>query len=210
MRRALLICALFLTFAAVAAPTAGATRVLPASATPMNMSLDLWVIAYTRAGGKRSAASDNALFTVNGGKCGFARGKVWFLPDVWRDAQLETSCVIPRGKLVLVPAANLVLPALRKLLDLRADGTVRSWIASSNVAIDGRSVGPGHWVSTPVFGTWVGYRNFFHAPPGFYTSFVDGYYALVALTPGQHTIVTTSAYNDPYFEAGYTYHLTVR
>ncbi len=209
MKKALLLLALSLTLVAALAPAAGATRVLPASATPMGMSLDVWVATYTRAGLKRSPASEKALFTVNGGKCGFAFGKVWFLPDVWREAHLETTCTIPRGKLVFVPGTNLVGPASRKNLQFREDGIVRTWIASSKIWIDGRFVGSGHWVSTPVFPAVLPIQNGVNAWPGLWNNLADGYYAIVRLSPGTHTIVTESAYSDPRQVLGYTYHLTV-
>jgi hypothetical protein len=208
MRKLLLLVALASALAATLVPAAGANRVLPASATPMEMSLDVWVATYMRAGLKRSPAAETALFTVNGGKCGFAFGKVWFLPDVFRPAQLETTCAIPRGKLVLVPGANLVAPASRRNIDVRHDA-VRATIESSEIWIDGASIGTGHWVSAPVFPAVLPIRNAVFAPPGLWNNLVDGYYVIVALSPGRHTIVTESVYNDPREVYGYTYNLTV-
>lgn len=209
MRRGLVLVALSAVLLAALAPSAGATRVLPANATPMEMSLEVWVATYTRAGLKRSPAAETALFTVNGGKCGFAFGKVWFLPDVFRPTHLETTCTIPRGKLVLIPGANLVAPASRKNIDIRHDST-RALIESSETWIDGVSIGAGHWVSTPVFPAILPIRNPVFAPPGLWNNVVDGYFVIVALSPGRHTIVTESVYNRPREVYGYTYNLTVR
>jgi len=209
MRKPLLLVALASAFAATLVPAAGANRVLPATATPMGMSLDVWVATYARAGIKRSPAAETALFTVNGGKCGFAFGKVWFLPDVFRPTHLETTCTIPRGKLVLVPGANFLQPASRRNLDARHD-LVRATIESSETWIDGVSIGAGHWVSTPVFPAIVTIRNAFSIPPGLWNNVSDGYYVIVALSPGRHTIVTESVFNRPREVYGYTYNLTVR
>lgn len=209
MRRALVLVALAATFLAVPAPSAGATRVLPANATPMGMSLEVWVATYTRAGIKRSPAAETALFTVNGSKCGFAFGKVWFLPDVFRPAHLETTCTIPAGKLVLVPGTNLLQYATRQNLDTR-HAVARATIESSEIWVDGASIGPGHRVSVPVFPVVVTIRNAFSMPPGLWSIIADGYYAIVALPPGRHTIATESVFNHPREVYGYTYNLTVR
>jgi hypothetical protein len=147
---------------------------------------------------------------VNGGKCGFAFGKVWFLPDVYRPVHLETSCVIPRGKLILVPGANITDAASRKALEQRAH-LRRHFIVGSEITLDGRSLGPGRWVSTPVFNANLPLHNVFNAPPGLWNNFTNGYYAILTpLSPGRHNVTTRQLFNDPREEYAYTYHLTIR
>jgi hypothetical protein len=80
MRRLVPLLVAILVAGALAWPATGA-RVLPLSATPMSTSYTVWVVKWFQAGLQRSSAAPTALLTQNGGKCGFRKGKLWFLPD---------------------------------------------------------------------------------------------------------------------------------
>jgi hypothetical protein len=209
MRRCLLALAIAGVSVVLLVPTGNAARILPESAKPMQMSYTQWVVTYYRAAVKRSFAAPTALLTINEGKCGFAYGKVWFLPDVWRETTLETTCVIPRGKLLFVPGPNILGPGSRANLAVRQN--VRQFIAGSEITVDGRSLGAGRWVSTPVFGAVLPQRNSLRIPPGLWTFIQDGYFAILApLPPGTHTVTTTQIYREPRAILGYVYHLTIK
>jgi hypothetical protein len=155
--------AAFLTSGVFAAGS-DAARVLPFSAKPMGMSYELWVVHWLRAALKRNPAAPTALFTLSGGKCGFAYGKMWLLPDTLRPAHLSSSCVIPRGKFVFVPVGYLFGPATRKNLETRGVVT-RRVLRSTLLMVDGRLLGRGRFVSTPVFNANLPFHNAVDVPP---------------------------------------------
>jgi hypothetical protein len=207
MRKLAPLLAAVLLAGAIASSASGA-RVLPASATPMSTSYTVWVVKWLQAGLQRNSAAPTALLVQNGGKCGFRKGKVWFLPDTGRPVRLTSHCVIPRGTPVLVPVAWLAGPATTKILVDRKNA--RSYITSASLTVDGASLGRGHFISTPVFYVRFPFRNSSGQPAGLQTAVADGYFAILApLSPGTHVIVTRSTFGDD--EAyGYTYYLTVR
>jgi hypothetical protein len=174
----------------------------------MGMSLKLWTVTYVRAGAQRSPATSTALFVGSNGKCGSAFGKVWFLPDASPPDDLVTRCVIPRGKLLFVPGAWGFSPATRTAIEQAP--TIRRFIAASRIWVDGRFVGSGHYVLTPVFPVVLPLRNPFGAQPGLWNLIAAGHFAILRLPPGQHTVVQNAAYRNPSESSSFTYHLTVR
>lgn len=115
----------------------------------------------------------------------------------------------PRGKLVLVPGASLLQPASRRNIDARHD-IARATFESPETWIDGVSIGAGHRVSVSVFPVIVTIRNAFSMSSGLWNIIADGYYVIVALSPGRRTIATGSVFDRPREVYGYTYNLTVR
>jgi hypothetical protein len=61
---------------------------------------------------------------------------VWFLPDASPPDDLVTQCVIPRGKLLFVPGAWVVVPATRQAID-ELIPTFRRFIVASRIWVDG-------------------------------------------------------------------------
>jgi hypothetical protein len=200
--------ALVLAFVTLLAVPAAGAAVLPRSAKPMGMSLKLWTVTYARAGAQRTPASPGTLFVGSNGKCGSAFGKVWFLPDASPPDDLVTQCVIPRGKLLFVPGAWVVVPATRQAIE--DIPTFRRFVAASRIWVDGRFVGSGHYLQTPVFPVVLRLRNTFGAPPGVWNLIASGYFAILRLPPGQHTVVQRAAYRGPSESSSFTYHLTIR
>ena len=198
--------------ALLAIPTAGA-RILPRDAKPMGVSLKLWTVTYLRAAVQRPVGAGNSLLVSSNGKCGSAFGKVWFLPDAAPPDELVTHCVIPRGKLLFVPGAYLIGPAT--LQGIEQALTNRRFLAESRIWVDGRLVGSGHYLRTPVFDAVFPLHNVFGAPPGPVSAIASGYFAILSpLSPGQHTVVQNAAYHPAYGApagaSSFTYHLTIR
>jgi hypothetical protein len=201
--------ALVLAFVALLAVPAAGAAVLPRGAKPMGMSLKLWTVTYVRTAAQRSPAVSTVLFAESNGKCGSAFGKVWFLPDASPPDDLVTQCVIPRGKLLFVPGAWGFLPATRTAID-ELIPMFRRFIVASRIWVDGRFVGSGHYLQTPVFQAVLPLRNPFGAPPGLWNLIAAGHFAILRLPPGQHTVVQNAAYRGPSESSSFTYHLTIR
>jgi hypothetical protein len=200
--------ALVLAFVALLAVPAAGAAVLPRGAKPMEMSLKLWTVTYVRTLAQRSPAVSTALFADSNGKCGSAFGKVWFLPDASPPDDLVSQCVIPRGKLLFVPGAWGFLAATRTAIDFIP--TFRRFVVASRISVDGRFVGSGHYVQTPVFQAVFPLRNPFGAQPGLWNLIAAGHFAILRLPPGQHTVVQNAAYRGPVESSSFTYHLTIR
>jgi hypothetical protein len=211
IKRSLLALAVLIGAVALLAPsTAVGARVLPKSARPGGLSYNQWAALWGTAAWSRSPEAPTALLTARNGKCGLLHVRMWFLPDTIVPGNLTTRCVLSHGGPIFVPIASIGGPATRKNIAERP--LLRGLIATAQIIVDGRSLGPGRWVSTPVYRADVPLHNPFGLPPITHSLITDGYVAILApLAPGNHTIVTRASFADaPDVFGGYTYHLTIK
>ena len=207
MKRKLAFIAMAAVVAALVIPSGAlSARVLPAGAKPGGDTYTQWAVSWLSEGLRRSPASENALLTLNGGKCGFARGKMWFLPDVFRVAFLRSTCDIPRGMTIFVPVAWYIDTATKKHLGQRRG--IRGAFTEASLTVDGHDLGSGRWIASPVFSVDLPLRNAFGVPPGTWNFFTNGYFAILApLAPGRHVVATRATFAG--FTGGYTFNLNI-
>ncbi|MCC6222927.1 MAG: hypothetical protein IT201_05480 [Thermoleophilia bacterium] len=130
---------------------------------------------------KRSLASERLLLALRGNRCGFAYPgweKAWRLPASINGI-IDVDCTIPRGKLLAVPVAGLVVwgkspERLRAELD-----PLLAYLTRTELVLDGRSLGSGHEVESYPHIVTIGPRNPFGEPAGTYTFLAHDYLAIL-------------------------------
>ncbi len=191
-------------------PAAGATRLLPRDATPMELGYPLWLAKWNQAAFQRAFAAPTSLLAFRGDRCGFPFGKVWMLPAA-ADGTFAVHCTLPAGKVLLVLVGGLTgwgFPYTQE--EYQAD--LRRFFAPNvsdlQLTVDGRAIRPGHRVTTPVFLLRIPPSNGFGETPGLYTAAARGNLALLSPpSRGDHVISTSATFPDG--TKGITYHLTI-
>jgi len=165
-----------------------------------------WVAAFPRAS---SPVSD-----TTGARCGARQqGEVWFLAGSDGTAPIERSCVVPAGRTLFVPVANILErsgnrePVCDSMARLAADNLARH-VNALSMTVDGRDVDAlaGHRLrSGGCFA--LGLRQ--SPPVNAKTAVADGYAVLLRpLQPGTHTLVIQARFDN--VPVSTTYHLDVR
>ena len=209
-KRLVLLLVLAAVAAAVLAPTAGATRLLPLSAHPNGLAYEQWHVIWDDVSFNRSTQSRNSVIAVRGNKCGFAKGKVWLLP-VSINGVLDVHCTIPQGKILAIVVAGWAdwAKGENKLRKSMRDGF--RLLERATLTVDGRSVRPGYVLQTPFLHVNMPVRNSYSVPPGPMSYMAKEHFALLSpLSAGEHLISTRGFFAvDDGVTLGFDYHLTI-
>jgi len=150
------------------------------------------------------------------GRCDVGTGKIVFLPGT-TGGTATRSCTTDKAKTFLVPLINIECSEAEgngntyEVLRACSEGVADDFTYLTLV-VDGKAIGDldrlrvqAESVFTPIDG------NAFGIPAVADSKFAsDGYWALVKLTPGEHTLTFGGSYPPVNFTTQVTYHLTVK
>lgn len=214
MKRLLLVAALTASVAAIVIPSASAsTRVLPLSAQPNGWTYDQWNAIWMRRALQRDFRSLHSLLAFRDGTCGqkVGQARAWLLP-VSAVGDLSATCRLrPATRLAINVGGIFDIYKGPKRLNATIDG-VWSDLLSVGLSVDGVNLTP-HLLKTPFLHARVPYYNAqVLGVPKTLISFVSkDYFALLSpLSPGRHTVTTTSTFTNPNTTYTMTLHLNVR
>ncbi len=217
MRRGCFVVCLLAVVATLSPARAGAGpghELMPLDGRVLGLTYRQWDVVWGRTQAVTPVGAPRSLgLTRSGRRCGVQIGRARLLPVSFRGL-LTARCTIPAGTFLIFPVTGYVDSGERPQGLLASVRRNFRAIEQARLTVDGRSVQPGHVVTTPAFRVNLPSPNGIGIPPGPEWLLSKDYFAILSPPSlGTHTITTLGVFDppdQPQFSLGVTYRITVR